>query len=155
MRFCIDFRRVNDVTTKDTHPLPNIQEVFDMLGWSVVFSAVDLRSAYHQVPLAADAVPKTAFACHRGLYEFSRLLYGLCNAPGQFQRIMQRVLDGLVGKICMVFLDDVIIFSKSEEEHAAHVRQVLDKIGEAGLTLKLSKCRFELTQIDLLGYTVS
>ncbi len=154
-RFCVDFRRVNDVTRKDAHPLPIVQDIFDTLGKSTVFSAIDLRSAYWQVALSSDAIPKTAFACHRGLYEFTRIPYGLCNAPGQFQRIMQKVLGDLVGTVCMVYLDDVIIFSRSKDEHARHVRAILDRIGAAGMTLKLAKCKFGLERLDLLGYTVA
>ena len=126
-----------------------------MLGGSRVFSTIDLHSAYWQVPLSAEAIPKTAFACHRGLFEFMRMAYGLCNAPGQFQRIIQDVLGNMVGRVCMVYLDDIIIFSRNNVEHREHMRQVLDRIGGAGLTLKLSKCRFGLERVELLGYTVS
>ncbi len=113
-RFCIDFRRVNDVTVKDADPLPLIGEIFDTLAGSTIFSALDLKSAYWQAPLSEEAILKTAFTCHRGLFEFTVLPYGLCNAPGQFQRIMQRILGDYVGTICMVYLDDIIIFSRSE-----------------------------------------
>ncbi len=154
-RFCVDLRRVNGVTIKDAHPLPNIQDIFDTLGSSHVYSTIDLRSAYWQVPLSAEAIPKTAFACHRGLFEFTCMAYGLCNAPGQFQRNIQDVLGDMVGRVCMVYLDDIIIFSMNNEEHREHMRQVLDRIGGAGLTLKLSKCRFGLERVELLGYTVS
>ncbi len=148
-RFCVDFRSVNDITRKDAHPIPIVQDIFDTLGKSTVFSAIDLRSTYWQVRLSEDAIPKTAFACHRGLFEFTRLPYGLCNAPGQFQRIMQRVLGDLVGRICMVYLDDIIIFFRTGAEHAKHVRMVLDRLGEAGLTLKIAKCQFGLERLDL------
>ncbi len=153
-RFCIDFRHVN-VTVKDTHPLPPIGEIIDTLGGGTIFLAPDLKSAYSQTPLSEEAIPKTGFACHHELCEFTVLPYGLCNAPGKFQRIMQRILGDYVGTKCMVYLDDIIIFSQSEAEHMEHVWQALDRIGAAGMTLKMDKCQLGMQKLNFLGYTVS
>ena len=154
-RFCIDYRRVNAITENDCYPIPNIQELFDTLQGSSVFTTLDLRSGYWQVDVHPEDQPKTAFVCHVGLYEFNRLPFGLVNAPSQFQRLMNVVLAKHLGKICLVYIDDIVIFSKDEKEHADHVRMVLDTIAEAGLTLKLKKCHFGKKEVKLLGYTVS
>lgn len=154
-RFCVDFRKLNAVTRKDSHPLPNIQDVFDQLQGASIFSTLDLRSGYWQVPMHQDSIPKTAFTCHLGLFEFVRMPFGLTNAPAIFQRSMNKILSGLVGRICMVYIDDIVVYSKNEREHAHHLEQVLQRLREAGLQLKPSKCHFCLTQIELLGYRVS
>ena len=154
-RFCVDLRRVNAVTVRDSYPIPSIQGIFDTLNGSSVFTTLDLRSGYWQVDLDAESIPKTAFVCHRGLFEFLRLPFGLTNAPGQFQRLMDYVLGDLIGKVCLVYLDDIIIFSKTKAEHKRHVQMVLDKLDEAGLTVKMKKCEFGKSQVELLGYTVS
>jgi hypothetical protein len=142
-RFCVDYRQLNAVTIKDAHPLPNIQDIFDQLAGGKVFSTLDLRSGYHQIPVHEDDVEKTAFTTHVGLFEFVRLPFGLCNAPAIFQRIMNRVLHGLIGKICFVYIDDIIIFSSSVHEHAAHLELVMARLAEAGLHIKASKCKIE------------
>ncbi len=154
-RFCVDFRKVNARTRKDCYPLPNIQEIFDLVGGARYFTTLDVRAGYWQCELDERDRQKTAFVCHRGLFEFNRLAFGLANAPGQFQRRMDRILSGLIGKICFIYIDDIVIFSKNAEEHARHVQLVLDRIAAAGLTLKLSKCRFGQTEVDLLGFRLN
>ena len=154
-RFCIDYRKVNNVTVKDSYPLPHVQDIFDTLNGASIFTTVDLRSGYWQVDLNPETIPKTAFVCHKGLYEFKRLPMGLTNAPSQFQRLMDLILSDLNGKICLVYIDDIIIFSRSRKEHIEHVRLVLDRLASAGLTLKHKKCHFGKTEVELLGYTVS
>ena len=154
-RFCVDYRKLNAITKKDSHPLPYIQDVFDQLAGAKIFSTLDLRSGYWQIPMDAESIPKTAFQCHLGLFEFVRLPFGLTNAPAIFQRQMNKVLSGLIGKICMVYLDDVVIFSQTEALHQKHLQQVLDRLRAAGLQLKPSKCHFCLPEIELLGYRVS
>lgn len=151
-RFCVDFRRVNAQTWKDCYPLPNIQEIFDLVGDARYFTTLDLRSGYWQCELEEADKPKTAFVCHRGLFEFNRLAFGLANAPSQFQRRMDLVLQGLIGNICFIYIDDIVIFSKTPHEHRRHVQTVLDRIANAGRTLKLSKCYFGQEEVDLLGY---
>ena len=154
-RFCVDYRKLNAVTRKDAHPLPHIQDVFDQLQGATIFSTLDLKSGYWQVPMDPESIPKTAFTCHLGLFEFVRLPFGLTNAPAIFQRAMNKVLSGLIGKCCMVYIDDIVIFSRSSAEHAIHLKAVLARLEQAGLQLKPSKCHFELTEIELLGFVVS
>ena len=155
LRFCIDYRRVNDVTIKNRYPLPFVQDIFDQLGGATVFSTLDMRSGYHQVPLTEDAIPKTAFVCHRGQYEFTRVPFGLCNAPSHYQSVMNKVLAKHIGKRVMVFLDDVIVYSKNEQDHSQDLDMVLNDIKAANLTLKESKCHFGGKELDLLGYVIS
>ena len=155
IRFCIDYRAVNERTIKDAHPLPRIRDIFDQLAGATIFSTLDLKSAYWQMPMEEKSIPATAFTCHLGLYEFTRLPYGLTNAPGIFQRQMNKILNGLIGKICMVYLDDIVIYSRTEAEHVKHLQQVLDRLRKAKLQLKPSKCHFGLKQLDLLGYRIS
>ncbi len=153
-RLCADYRRLNAITIKDAHPLPHIQDIFDQLQGASVFSTLDLKSGYWQVPMHPDSIPKTAISCFLGHFEFLRLPMGLTNAPAIFQRSMNKVLSGLIGKCCMVYLDDIVIYSKNEEQHAIHVKAVLQRLRNAGLQLKPSKCIFGMKEIQLLGYKV-
>lgn len=154
-RFCVDYRQLNHVTRKDSHPLPYIQDIFDQVSGATIFSTLDLRSGYWQVPMAENSIPKTAFACHLGLFEFVRMPFGLTNAPAIFQRQMNKILSGLIGKSCMVYIDDIVIYSRTESEHAKHIEEVFKRLRAAGLQLKPSKCSFGLKEIELLGYRVS
>lgn len=154
-RFCVDYRKLNAITRKDAHPLPLIQDVFDQVAGSKIFSTLDLKSGYWQVPMESSSIPKTAFSCHLGLFEFLRMPFGLTNAPAIFQRAMNKVLTGLIGRCCMVYIDDIVVFSKTPEEHAQHLQQVFECLRKAGLQLKPSKCSFGLPQIELLGHSVS
>lgn len=154
-RFCVDYRRLNSVTRKDHYPLPRIEDVLDSLGGAAVFSTLDLASGYWQVPVLEEDRPKTAFITPSGLYEFRVMPFGLCNAPSTFQRMMNEVLSGLLGEICLVYLDDVIIYSKNVLQHLLHVEQVLQRFRAAGLHLKASKCKFLQTEQHFLGHIVS
>lgn len=154
-RFCVDYRQLNQVTRKDAHPLPNIQDVFDSMHGAKYFSTLDLKSGYWQLKMAASSIPKTAFTCHLGLYEFKRLPFGLTNAPAIFQREVSKALSGLLGKICLVYIDDIVVFSKTEHEHAQHLEQVFQRLRQVGLQVKASKCHFGQTEVELLGYLVS
>ena len=154
VRFCVDYRKVNSVTVKDRYPLPRIQDIFDQMGDATVFSTMDMRSGYWQVPLAPEDIPKTAFVCHRGMFEFVRVPFGLGNAPSHYQRIMTKALGKFIGKFVHVFLDDVVVYSKTQEEHLEHLKQVFEAIAEAGLTVKESKCSFFQTEVELLGFIV-
>ena len=153
-RFCIDYRKVNAVTEKDRWPLPHIQEIFDQMGGSAIFSTMDMRSGYWQVPLSKEAIPKTAFVCHRGQFEFLRVPFGLANAPSHYQRIMTQVLGKYIGKFVMVFLDDIVVYSKDTKQHLEHLNLVFEALSGAHLTVKESKCTFFKTEVDLLGYIV-
>ena len=154
-RFCVDYRKLNAVTEKDRYPLPLIIDVFDQIGGSSIFSALDLKSGYWQIPMDVESIPKTAFRCHRGLFEFNAMPFGLATAPSWFQRIMDNVFEGLIGKICLVYLDDIVIFSKTEADHLKHLQLVFDRLRTAGLRLKPTKCQFGLKQIKLLGHIVN
>ena len=154
-RFCCDFRAVNDVTIKDRYPLPLIQDIFDTLKGAKVFSTLDLRSGYWQLPVHPNSIHKTSFVCHAGQYEWLRMPFGLSNAPGVFQRCMNQILSDFIGRFCLVYLDDVVIFSKDLESHQDHIRQIFDKFRLAGLTLNERKCHFNEPSLRLLGYIVS
>jgi len=154
-RFCVDYRKLNTITRKDAHPLPHIQDVFDQLHGATIFSTLDLKAGYWQIPMDRDSIAKTAFTCHRGLFEFTRLPFGLTNAPAIFQRTMNKVLSGLIGRCCMVYIDDVVVFSKTTTEHLQHLEQVFQRLRSAGLQLKPTKCSFLLEEVELLGHRVS
>ena len=155
VRFCVDYRALNDITIKDRYPLPLVQDIFDTLKGSTIFSTLDLASGYWQLPVEEGSIHKTAFVCHCGTYEWLRMPFGLTCAPAVFQRAMNQILSKFIGKFVMVFLDDVIVFSKSPEEHAEHLKQIFDAFREAGLTLKEKKCHFAKSALNLLGYVVS
>ena len=155
IRFCVDYRRLNEVTRKDAYPLPRIQDIFDQLDGAKVFTTMDLKSGYWQVKMAPDSVEKTAVSTHRGLFQFKRMQFGLTNAPAVFQRMMNSVLAKFVGKFCLIYLDDIIIYSPDEAIHHTHVEQILAELQKHGLVVKESKCHFGLAEVKLLGYVVS
>ena len=154
-RFCVDYRQLNAVTHQDAYPLPRIDETLDNLGGAVYFSTLDLQSGYWQVPVAEADREKTAFITPQGLYQFKRMPFGLTNAPATFQRLMHCVLRGLSPLLCLVYLDDIIIFSKSFEEHLQHTIAVLTALREAGLKIKPKKCHLLCIEVKFLGHVVS
>ena len=154
-RFCIDYRRLNAIMTKDVYPLPRIDDILDMLGEAKYFSSLDLASGYWQVELAPDARQKSAFTMHKGLFEFIRMPFGLCNAPATFQRVMQVVLAGLEWRNCFVYLDDILIASKTFNEHLDHLREVFDRLRKVGLHLKPKKCLLLRKEVPYLGHVIS
>ena len=154
-RFCVDYRRLNAQTTRDQHPIPQIADILNNLGGHQIFSTLELKSGFWQIPIAEEDRPKTAFCCHAGLFHYNRMPFGLTNAPAVFQRTMNSVLAGLIGRICFCYIDDIVIFSQTLEQHAYHLNQVLDRLASAGLKVKPSKCRIGSDRIDLLGYKVS
>lgn len=136
-RLCIDYVKLNKVTHKDAFPLPNIQETLDQLNGCLYFSTLDLKSGYYQIPLNDSDKEKTAFVTPFGLYEFNVLPFGLTNAPAVFQRTMQKVLNELIGIDCLVYLDDIIIFSKTKKDHINKLRRVFSRLQK--FNLKLNK----------------
>lgn len=154
-RFCVDYRALNEITRKDSYPLPNIQDCFDAFGGTSWFSSIDLQSGYWQVGMSSADAPKTAFTCSEGLFQFKVLPFGCCNGPPTFQRLMDYVLAGLRWKICLLYLDDVIVFSKTFEDHVEQLSQVLSRISEAGLKVAPKKCHFFQSEVTFLGHIVS
>ncbi len=155
LRFCVDYRRLNAVTKKDKYPIPNIQDIFDSLGQNECFTTLDLKSGYWQIPLAECDREKTAFVCHRGHFEANFVFFGLTNAPSYFQRAMDRILSPLIGTCVFVYIDDIIVYSTSKEQHILDVEKVLQLLIANGLKLKASKCDFCEPQVELLGYIIS
>ena len=155
LRFCVDYQRLNSVTKKDVYPLPRVDDLLGALGGAKYFSSLDLASGYWQVELDEEARQKSAFTTYSGLFEFIRMPFGLCNAPATFQRVMQRVLAGLEWKTCFVYLDDVLIASRTFEDHLVHLREVFCRLREANLRLKPKKCGLLKEQVPFLGHVVS
>ena len=154
-RFCVDYRKLNSISRKDAYPLPRIDTCLDTLSGALWYSTFDLRSGFHQVQVSPTDANKTTFVCHRGTYRFSRLPFGLCNAPATFQRLMDTVLMGLNFEICLVYLDDIIVFSHSLKSHLDRLRKLCDRLRDACLKLKPSKCCLMQKQVSFLGYQVS
>ena len=155
VRFCVDYRRLNEVTVKDAYPLPRIEDNLDSLSGSAWFSTLDLASGFWQVKMEEDSKEKTAFCTRYGLFQWKVMPFGLCNAPGTFERLMERVLAGLQWKVALLYLDDVIVFSASQEEHMTRLGQVFQRVREAGLQLKPKKCQFFREEVQFLGHVVS
>lgn len=154
-RLCIDYRKLNNVTIKDAHPLPKIDELLDCLKDATVFSTLDLLSGYHQIALTPEAVPKTAFVTHKGLFEYIRMPFGLCNAPATFQRLVEQIFQSELWIFILLYIDDIIIFSKNFQEHIQHLRLTLQRLRESRLQAKEKKCHFVMDQVSFLGHTVS
>lgn len=155
LRFCVDYRRLNVMTIRDSYPIPRMDECIDSLGDAVIFTTLDCNSGYWQIPMTEKDKDKTAFISHYGLYRFTRMPFGLKNAPGTFQRAADVILAQVRWQFALVYLDDVIIYSKSIEEHFDHLDIVLKLMHGAGLTLKLRKCAFFQDTVDYLGHVVS
>ncbi|KAL0546686.1 hypothetical protein IC582_016598 [Cucumis melo] len=155
MRLCIDYRELNKVTVKNRYPLPRIDDLFDQLQGATVFSKIDLRSGYHQLRIKDEDVPKTAFRSRYGHYEFIVMSFGLTNAPAVFMDLMNRVFREFLDTFVIVFIDDILIYSKTEAEHEEHLRMVLQTLRDNKLYVKFSKCEFWLKQVSFLGHVVS
>ena len=154
-RFCVDYRKLNSVTTKDVYPLPRIEDALSRMDGSRYFTILDMQSGYWQVAMSEEDRPKTAFVTADGLYHFKVMPFGLTNAPATFQRMMDVLLAGLKWNSCLVYLDDIVVFSKSIEEHLVRLEAVLKCLLSANLKLKLKKCTFLATELKVLGYVVS
>ena len=155
LRLCIDYRQLNRVTIKKKYPLPRVDDLFDQLQGARVFSKIDLRSGYHQLRIANADVQKTAFRTRYGHYEFLVMPFGLTNAPAVFMALMNKVFRPYLYKFVIVFIDDILVYSQDEEEHANHLRLVLQTLREKQLYAKFNKCEFWLDQVVFLGHIVS
>ncbi len=155
IRFCVDYRALNAVTKRDVYPLPRIDDILAKLKGAKYFSTLDMVSGYWQTPINRKDREKTAFSTSSGVYIFNVLPMGLCNAPASFQRSMDAVLGSEIGDCCFVYLDDVIIFSASWDEHLAHTERVLARLAAKKLLIKLTKCKFARHELLFLGHIVS
>ena len=156
LRFCIDFRRLNNRTEKDSFPMPKMVDTMETMVGARIFSTMDLKSGFWQVKMAEESRPYTAFTVGSlGVYEFLRMLFGLCNAHATFQRLMQNCLSELNLTYALIYLDDIVVFSDTEKEHVKHLAAVFERFREHGLKLKPSKCEFFKEEINYLGHRVS
>lgn len=154
-RFCVDYRKLNAATIPDEFPIPRQSEILAALSGAQVMSGLDALSGFTQLGLAEEDIEKTAFRTHRGLFQFKRLPFGLRNGPSAFQRVMQSILAPYLWLFCLVYIDDIVVYSKSYEEHIDHLDKVLEAVENAGITLSPSKCHFFYSSIILLGHKVS
>ena len=155
LRLCIDYRQLNKVTIRNQYPLPRIDDLFDQLQGAKVFSKIDLRSGYHQLKVRREDVPKTAFKTRYGHYEFLVMPFGLTNAPAAFMDLMNRIFGPYLDKFVIVFIDDILVYSSSKEEHTEHLRIILQTLREHQLYAKFIKCKFWLDRVAFLGHVVS
>ncbi|GJT90153.1 putative reverse transcriptase domain-containing protein [Tanacetum coccineum] len=153
-RMCIDYRELNKLTVKNRYPLPRIDDLFDQLQGSSIYSKIDLRSGYHQLRVREQDVPKTAFRTRYGHYEFQVMPFGLTNAPAVFMDLMNRVCKPYLDKFVIVFIDDILIYSKDEKEHEEHLKTILELLKEEKLYAKFSKCEFWIPKVQFLGHVI-
>ncbi|OIR56906.1 MAG: uncharacterized protein A8A55_2342 [Amphiamblys sp. WSBS2006] len=154
LRMCVDYRQLNNVTQKEMVPIPRVDETLDRLADAKIFSAIDLKSGYHQIPMAEEDIEKTAFTTRYGLFEYTKMPFGLCNAPATFTRAMNRILRSFLDRYVVVYLDDILIYSRTEEEHEKHVEAVLGKLVEHGLLINEDKCHWKQREVKFLGYVL-
>ena len=154
-RFCVDYRCLNNITVKNKHPMPIVDELIDELSGAKWFSKLDFRSGYHQIRIAKGDEHKTAFRTHNGLFEFLVMPFGLTNAPATFQSAMNQIFQPFLRKGVLVFMDDILVYTSTLDEHVALLQQVFDIIQQHQFLIKLSKCSFGQHQIEYLGHCIS
>jgi len=155
LHLCVDYRHLNEITIKDQTPLPLIRESLDQLSSATIYTKLDIRDAYYNLRIAAGDEWKTAFQTWYRLYKYCVIPLGLTNALASFQRWMNEILSEYLNIFCVAYLDDILIFSQNLENCRRHVRIILRRVEETGLTLKASKCEFHATEIEYLGYVIS
>ena len=154
-RFCVDYRALNAVTVKNGHALPRIDDLLDKLQGAKYFTSMDLLQGFYQLPLVDSDKPKTAFKTAFGHYQFRVVSMGLCNSPSVFQRVMNQIFHKQLNKYCLVYIDDILIFSKTPDEHLTHLADVLRTIRENKLSIKTKKCHFFQPELKFLGHIIS
>ena len=154
-RFCVDYRRLNAVTKPDVYPLPRMDDCLDSLGDAMIFTTLDANSGYWQLPVAEEDRDKTTFTTFAGTFRYKRMPFGLRSAPATFQRALDIILSGVRWQTCLIYLDDVIIFSKDIDSHLKDVDEVLQLLHQAGVTLKLKKCSWFTKKVHYLGHHIT
>jgi len=154
-RLCVDYKQLNKMTTKNKYPLPRIDDLMDQLHDASVYSKIDLRSGYHQILVKADDVQKMTFRSRYEHYEYVVMPFGVTNAPAMFMNYLNRIFWSFLDKFVVVFIDDILIYSRTQEEHAEHLRLVLSVMREKKLYTKLSKCEFWMDEVQFLGHAIS
>ena len=154
-RMCVDYRALNKQTIRDRYPLPRIDDLLDRLGQARHFTTLDLASGYHQIAVKEEDIPKTAFRTQRGQFEFVVMPFGTMNAPSTFQRLMNSIFREELDNFVLVYLDDILVYSKTLKDHIQHIRRALEKLREARLYARLHKCAFFQTRVEYLGFDVS
>ncbi|GJS39796.1 putative reverse transcriptase domain-containing protein [Tanacetum coccineum] len=153
-RMCIDYRELNKLRVKNRYPLPRIDDLFDQLQRSSVYSKIDLRSGYHQLRVREEDIPKTAFRTRYGHYEFQVMSFGLTNASAVFMDLINWVCKSYLDKFVIVFIDDILIYSKSKQEHEEHLKLILELLKKEELYAKFSKCKFWIPKVQFLGHVI-
>ena len=154
-RIVIDYRKLNNITVDDKYPIPNIDDILDKLGRAMYFTTLDLAKGFHQIEIAKEDIKKTAFSTDNGHYEFARMPFGLKNAPATLQRLMNSILRDYIGKICYVYLDDIVIFSTSKEEHFDSLQKIFKRLQEENLKIQLDKSEFMKKETEFLGHIIT
>lgn len=154
-RVVVDYRKLNDITISDKFPIPNIEDLFSKLGKCLYFTTLDLAKGFHQIPISIEDGHKTAFSTHTGHYEFTRMPFGLKNAPASFQRMMNEVLHDYINNICVVYLDDILVFSTSLHEHIVSLRKIFRRLADYNLKVQIDKCNFFKRESEYLGHVIT
>jgi len=153
IRLCVDYKKVNVVTTPAPFYMPTIQEILEKVGQASIMSTIDLNKGYYQVEMREEDIDKTAFVCHKGYFEFLRMPFGLKNAPAAFQKLTSQILE-TCAEFATPYIDDIVIFSTAWHEHIQHVRDVLLRLRKAGLTASPKKCRWGCEMVEFLGHRI-
>jgi hypothetical protein len=155
LRFCVDYRKLNAMTKKDQYPLPLIDETLARIAKAKIFTKIDIRQAFHRIRISPECEDLTTFRTRYGAYKYKVMPFGLTNGPATFQRFIKNTLMGYLDDFCSAYIDDILIFSETPEEHEIHVRRVLERLREAGLQADLKKCEFHVTKTKFLGFVIS